>query len=411
MFNRYFRIATLAAMTAVSGLLITACGGGGDDGTAVPTVPPVPGLQPLSYSGNLAPAAVSLANTPTLVTNVLFGGATAGDIPAAIIITGNSVQSGNNTTAADRLNELVHFSLDNILGNETHGYSIPVAGAVDETEYCVSGYYTITGFLDDFTGLGTLTFDYHNCLLDGTTYDGMVHVTVNYMDYYSLGMTMDFVLMTMKREPAFNLSTSGIVRTDDWISGNSLSEQLTLNNVDKDNYSGKMYKYENFVITYFTEDIWGYYTGGNITYSGAPVAVMYDSDHGSLTVETIVPLEFSSITLMYPDLGGQLVFSGDQSRIQLSVASSRHIKLELDLDGLAGYEILRYVLWKELEDVATLNLADSDGDGMHDSWEQTYALNPNLPDDAAGDPDSDGLTNLEEYQQGTDPRVPSSTAT
>ncbi|MDD5454400.1 MAG: hypothetical protein PHW62_02730, partial [Candidatus Ratteibacteria bacterium] len=46
---------------------------------------------------------------------------------------------------------------------------------------------------------------------------------------------------------------------------------------------------------------------------------------------------------------------------------------------------------------------DSDGDGMPDEWEIFYGLNPNNPDDADDDTDDDGLNNLEEYQQGTNP--------
>ncbi len=46
--------------------------------------------------------------------------------------------------------------------------------------------------------------------------------------------------------------------------------------------------------------------------------------------------------------------------------------------------------------------ADDDGDGMPDSWEALYGLNP-LVDDAQADLDGDGLTNLAEYQGGSDP--------
>ena len=51
------------------------------------------------------------------------------------------------------------------------------------------------------------------------------------------------------------------------------------------------------------------------------------------------------------------------------------------------------------------NLVDIDGDGMHNSWETLYGLDPNT-DDAGDDADIDGYNNLEEYQGGTDPENP-----
>jgi clumping factor A len=45
---------------------------------------------------------------------------------------------------------------------------------------------------------------------------------------------------------------------------------------------------------------------------------------------------------------------------------------------------------------------DTDGDGMPDWWEQRYGLN-GLVNDAEGDADADGVSNLAEFQQGRSP--------
>ncbi|MFH0909059.1 MAG: hypothetical protein V1929_09880 [bacterium] len=47
---------------------------------------------------------------------------------------------------------------------------------------------------------------------------------------------------------------------------------------------------------------------------------------------------------------------------------------------------------------------DSDADGMPDWWEIIHGLNPHL-DDASLNPDGDTLTNIQEYNAGTDPQV------
>jgi len=47
--------------------------------------------------------------------------------------------------------------------------------------------------------------------------------------------------------------------------------------------------------------------------------------------------------------------------------------------------------------------ADSDGDGMPDTWELEHGFDPTDPTDGPADRDGDGYTNVEEFLNGTDP--------
>jgi Mg-chelatase subunit ChlD len=51
---------------------------------------------------------------------------------------------------------------------------------------------------------------------------------------------------------------------------------------------------------------------------------------------------------------------------------------------------------------------DRDGDGLSDTWEEKYGIDPDSSagaDGATGDPDGDAVTNLAELQDGTNPRI------
>ena len=69
-----------------------------------------------------------------------------------------------------------------------------------------------------------------------------------------------------------------------------------------------------------------------------------------------------------------------------------------DKDGLTNLE--------EFQEGTDPMKPDTDNDGIPDGWEYSYGLNPNDPLDAAFDGDGDGLKNLEEFLYGTEPNNP-----
>jgi hypothetical protein len=51
------------------------------------------------------------------------------------------------------------------------------------------------------------------------------------------------------------------------------------------------------------------------------------------------------------------------------------------------------------------NTVDTDGDGIPDWWEIQYGFAIYDVSDASADADSDGLSNLEEFERSTDPKT------
>lgn len=105
-----------------------------------------------------------------------------------------------------------------------------------------------------------------------------------------------------------------------------------------------------------------------------------------------------------PSLNFVTLFPTDDDITALSSSTYR-----LSMASIPSYEIMTLTV-SNITDLAgnpvtpaSITINDNDGDGMADAWEADNGLNTAL-NDSAGDPDSDGYTNFQEYVARTHPR-------
>jgi hypothetical protein len=121
--------------------------------------------------------------------------------------------------------------------------------------------------------------------------------------------------------------------------------------------------------------------------------------------------QYRTDTLPYPLWGvGQDDVANVKSKVLAGAGAIAPSRDSLDaemvndaLNGTASYISTPY--WPTL--AAGTAPADSDSDGMPDSWESAHGLNPNSSADGNADRDGDGYTNIEEYINSLIPAVAS----
>lgn len=116
-----------------------------------------------------------------------------------------------------------------------------------------------------------------------------------------------------------------------------------------------------------------------------------------------IDIQIAEVTIIYPD--------GRKEEKNMSFSPDGKYVYSKTYDELGKYSFCIIVKDKAGNEAVTedkifwitLNVNDTDNDGMPDWWEEKYGLNPEDPTDANENMDGDEYNNLKEYQIGTNP--------
>ena len=372
-------------------LLLAACGGGGGEGGGGGSTTPV------VYAGNVNPAVITPANASKLTADVIGSDDTAAPI-LGISIESSDATLGQRSGVVDLALRLNRSFREAVVRAEKANSARRAAQAVfpvEQTDLCDSGSVRTSGTLSD-NGTGTLTLTFNDCRTGADTVSGPATVRVDVFDFGSLAPT-DFTVSFSRlslRGPGISMDAGGSLRSQ--LNFGTSTETVTENLVSLNNNTGGMTKTENLVFVYVYNSIFS-----PSAFTANVSGRVFDQVHGYVDIATNAPLVFGTMGQLFPDSGQLLLTGAGSSHIRATALSTTMARLELDLDGNSAYEIDVRLKWAELSGPVGADLADSDGDGMHNGWEVANALNKDDSADAALDKDGDGASNLIEYRAGT----------
>lgn len=395
---RYLAVIPLITLGLLSILASGGGGGGGDGGSGG------------GGGGGGTPesaATITTTNAATLISDVMGTSDPTGGIAAASTRQGTS--RGQSVSSGRELAQRLETVYQATLGQtRITSQRFAPAISVDETDPCDFGQGTIhyTGNINS-DGTGMLTATYTNCLLNGLTHNGQATLQVTAFSLtFLVPIDSTFTISSLTvTGPDIDETLSGSFR--DQLNLGADTETMTFNLTTTDNVSGKAIKAHSLRFVFVYDDIFS-----PSSYTLTMTGRVWDSDYGYVDVLTVTPFVFANINQLFPDSGQIILTGAGNASIRVTALPSPLLALpstlltvELDLDGDSVYEVIATLKWTDLSGPIGADLGDEDMDGMHNSWETNYMLDPLDPSDAAFDRDGDGFSSFEEYQAGTDPNT------
>lgn len=359
-------------MSLLLALTLAACGGSGSGGASNsdgdegrPTIDPAPTppddpAEPLDYTGSESRATISSTNAAELLYAALKHQLTR--IAAISIETSHSVVQSDTSSGASL-------------------YRRP---------RCSDGDVGLTSELNQlYEGYSMLEFD--GCAIGDATLDGRITITIDDLPSGRkiAASSIVFDRLTVAGSDGTFMYSGKI----EYGSRFSLKMEAVVENTD----NGEQYRFSDY-----TENTQYNLGAADPTYTKAVSGRVYHSEFGYFDVqgESSVHGYIDSSEI----LQSRVVLLGRNGSQLTGTGWARGGGLiELNVDGDPEPEHSAFVGTDVLLLPDNGNIADTDGDGLHDSWERANGYDPQVDDNDSGDSDGDGIRDVDEQRLGTSP--------
>src|ERR1051325_1839375 len=322
-------------------------------------------VLPLQYSGNTSAAQISNSNAGVIVADVMGDS----DVAAVALVASAAPPSGGEASpgliyATRRVTLSVRTAAGKAKPN-----AVGTSEAVNEDDACEEGGSVHFSGDVNPNGTGTVNAAFNNCGQDGVIINGPATLRIDSVapPAFDTDLTLSFDRLSLRG--SVNIDIGGSIRL---LSNLSTGRDTTTENVVAlNNGTGRMTRFENVVIV----DTPNLPFNNATSFSESVTGRVFDGVHGFVDITTPVPLTFPPLTQSFPS-GGELLLAGTAGRhIRVMPSSGTRLALGLDVDG-NGMERTVLLGWGDLSGPIGSDLGDTDGDGMHNSWETAFGLQP-----------------------------------